>query len=136
MREVMVRARDRNPSRGGLVAILAIGAILWCAPGAAAQSVADQYVPKLDRAGASDPAGGPGGSATDGGQAPDGQTAGGASLTASETVDGGDAGGGSLPGGGFPLTGFVTLLVVVVILALLTRLLLPLTSWGSRVLGR
>ena len=125
----MVRAPELKRGRAGLVVVmLLLTGILFSASTAGAQSAADQYIPKLDKAGASDPAGGTasspvppsGGESTAPAPAPQDV------LAASETRDPGDSGGGSLPGGGgFPLTSFATILGAAVLLGLLARLLAP-----------
>ncbi len=93
---------------------------------APAQSVIDQYVPEIDKGGAS----------TDGGTGP--TVSGGPSSAGSDDEAGGSSSrervltpkegatdSQSLPGSDFPLTSFVVILALAVVLALLARLLVP-----------
>ena len=97
---------------------------------AAAQSVADQYVPQLDKGGAAQaPTEDPPGAASPGADAtppkPD-ETA--RDLAASEIDDSGQASGVSLPGSGFPLTPLVIVLLGLVAAGIAFRFVRPLLA--------
>lgn len=111
------------------MATLLLAGILATAPTAGAQSAADQYIPELDRGGASpdDPGGGgladpASPSSGQAGSAPD------APKQAKQPIrpekESGSGGGGEIPGSDRPVTPFVWILGGLLLLGLLARLLL------------
>jgi hypothetical protein len=109
-----------------VLSALSCAAILVSPPGAGAQSAVDQYVPEVDKGGASradGPAAGGGQGSGPGGGAPGTASKPAAAQPTAAEVEGGDSGGGSA--GGFPMTTFVTVIAGLLILALLGRVLVP-----------
>jgi hypothetical protein len=108
------------------IAVATLGAaILVPASLAGAQSAADQYVPQLDKGGVSEQAAPPGSSPSSTGQPAPSSLGSNPQQAAAETRDPGSSGGGEVPGTGFPITPFVAVLAVVVLIALAARFLVP-----------